>query len=357
MSEGREFVGLDVIKPLMQRDIVTLVREWLPLGRRDGNYWISPNPKRAKDKAGSFKVWLTGSGIGAFREFDGGPEDKGDIIDLPVYCGVLRDRRHVHEWALARYGFTTGDVKLIRQRKAEAAATSADQERREKAERDRKIAFAQRIWKSVEPLAPGQLAWRYLEEVRGINLLGLLQPPYDSAVADVGYLEACQYRGPEGQFDLPAMVCAMRQPDGAISAIHRTYLDPGTGEKARVASAKKMLGISTGAAIRLWTPDRPAALILTEGKEDGLSCALARPDCACWAVGSLNGLLTFGYPPAGAPAPRTIVFADNDWAGGPAAASLARAVRRLSTFSTPVSVARAHGGAKDANDLLRGETS
>ncbi|MAK64734.1 MAG: hypothetical protein CMF75_08380 [Maricaulis sp.] len=356
MSESRDFIGLDTIKPLMQRDVLTLVREWLPLGKRDGAYWVAPNPRRAKDKPGSFKVWLSGPAAGGFREWDGGPDEKGDIIDLPIYCGLMRDRAHVLEWGLARYGFKSGDVRLIETRKAEAQAANADQEKREAAERAGKIKLAQKLWRGVVPLEPGQLAWDYITKARGVRLDTLYPDPFHSSFADVGFLPDCLYAGPEGKFALPAMVAAMRQPDGSVSGLHRTYLDAETMGKARLASSKKMLGVSTSAAIRVWTPPGADVLILTEGIEDAFSCAIARPDYACWAVGSLNGLMSFDYPPDGGPAPRAIVFADNDWAGGPAAAKLAAALRRLSNFSKPVSLARAHGGAKDANDLLRGES-
>lgn len=352
-----DYTDFSELKPLMQRDIATLVKEWLPAGRRDGQYWIAPNPKRAKDKAGSFKVWLTGGAAGAFVEYDGGPNDKGDIIDLPVYCGVLRDRQHVYQWAMARYGFNSGDVELIKTRKAEAKQADQDAQAEAEKARQSKINMARKVWKQVRPLQPGDLAWRYLAEHRGVNLAELHRDPLDGYYADIGFLPRCLYIGPEGRQDMPAMVAAMRSADGVVMAVHRTYLDADTGAKARVANAKKMLGASTAAAIRVWTPQAPAALILTEGIEDAFSLAWAAPENAVWAVGSLNGLMSFDYPPEGPPAPRTIVFADNDWAGGPAAAMLGKAVRRLSTFTTPVSVARAHGGAKDANDLLRGDVS
>lgn len=339
------------IKSLMQGDIVALVNEWAPHGRRDGIYWVGPNPARGETKGTSFKIWMTGSGAGAFKEFDAGETEKGDIIDLPVYLGVLKDRAAVREWAMRRYGLTGGDPKKLEKVRRDAREKIARDEAAEARDRARKITMARTMFQGAAGLEPGTAAWCYLVEHRRIRLDLLPARPVELRAA-----AGLEWRGPNGaRGHRPAMVAAMRQPDGAITAVHRTYLDAQTGGKVKEGPAKKMLGVTRGTAIRVWggAPE-PGALVLTEGIEDALTIATAAPENAVWATGSLNGLASFDFPPKGPRPPRLIVFADNDWAGGPAAKGFGQAMRRLGTLGVPVSVARAHRG-KDANELLMGE--
>ncbi|MEP3072833.1 toprim domain-containing protein [Maricaulis sp.] len=343
------------IKSLMQGDIVALVNEWAPHGRRDGIYWVGPNPARGETKGTSFKIWMTGSGAGAFKEFDAGETEKGDIIDLPVYLGVLKDRAAVREWAMRRYGLTGGDPKKLEKVRRDAREKIARDEAAEARDRARKIRTAQGIWQSAGPLVPGTTAWRYLTEVRCIRLDRL-----PAAITELRASEALDWIGPDRQrARIPAMIAAMRRADGTITAVHRTYLDAQTGGKVKEGPAKKMLGVTRGTAIRVWPgtdPRVPLGLVSSEGIEDAATIAVADPSRASWALGSLNGLATFELPtgPASPAITHHTVFADNDWAGGPAAKGFAQAIRRVATLGVPVSVARAHRG-KDANELLMGE--
>lgn len=349
MTDARE-VSFAEIKALMQSDIVALCDELAPLGRAKGSCWVGPNPSRGEVKGSSFKIWIKGSAVGAWVEYDTGGTEKGDIIDLPVYCGVVKDRAELREWALRRYGLKDGDPVAIEQKRRAIREKAASNKAEWEAQRARTEARARRLFGAARPLK-GSTAWRYLIERRGIPM-GRLQAP----IFEVKSLERCNWAGPDGErAQLPAMTAAMRRPDYELVGVHRTYLDPETADKIKTGPAKKMMGTASGTAIRCWPGqwllDKPLRLLLTEGIEDAFSCAIARQDLACWAVGSLNGLRTFTPPPT---VEHITVFADNDWAGGPAAKGFDDAMRRLSSFSIPISVARAHAG-KDANDLLKRE--
>jgi len=83
------------------------------------------------------------------------------------------------------------------------------------------------------------------------------------------------YLDEDGKFvrEYPALVCAIRNLDGEIVTLHRTYLTP-SGKKAPEESARKMMpvpeGMSiTGAAIQLGVPD--GVLGVAEGLETALS--------------------------------------------------------------------------------------
>lgn len=56
----------------------TIVRRWLPDGRREGPEWVAINPNRRDRRKGSFKVNLS---TGAWGDFATG-ERGGDLISL-----------------------------------------------------------------------------------------------------------------------------------------------------------------------------------------------------------------------------------------------------------------------------------
>ena len=60
---------------------LTLIRRWLPNGRRVGTEWIALNPTRVDHHRGSFKVNLT---TGRWADFATG-DSGGDLISLAAY--------------------------------------------------------------------------------------------------------------------------------------------------------------------------------------------------------------------------------------------------------------------------------
>ena len=58
-----------------------VVRRWLPGGKIVGPEWVSINPKRADQRAGSFKVNLANGRWSDFATGDRG----GDLISLAAY--------------------------------------------------------------------------------------------------------------------------------------------------------------------------------------------------------------------------------------------------------------------------------
>ncbi len=59
----------------------TLVRRWLPDGRREGAEWVAINPTRADHRRGSFKVNLASGRWCDFATGDAG----GDLIALAAF--------------------------------------------------------------------------------------------------------------------------------------------------------------------------------------------------------------------------------------------------------------------------------
>ena len=137
------------------------------------------------------------------------------------------------------------------------------------ADRARRISEARRKWLIAAPLGDNSAA-RYLES-RGLT------PPWPD---DLRHFTDLMH-GPTGQrFD--ALVAAVRNPAGEITAVHRTFLLPNGAGKIRHSTAKMALGvISDGGAVRLG-PAGPA-LGLAEGIETALS-VMTLFDISCWAA-------------------------------------------------------------------------
>ncbi len=59
----------------------TIVRRWLPDGRKETGEWVARNPRRADHKPGSFKVNLKTCRWSDFATGDKG----GDLVSLAAY--------------------------------------------------------------------------------------------------------------------------------------------------------------------------------------------------------------------------------------------------------------------------------
>jgi len=273
------------------------------------------------------------------------------------------------------------------------------QDRKQKAEADearqvqRKIDSATSIWSARKAML-GTVADVYLRG-RGIAL-----PSYDGV--DLGFIDGLPYWGfatPEtkeltllGHF--PAMVGAIRLPDGALIGVHRTFIKPdGSGKiippgDTKRNKAKKIEGQAEGGLIRLSYLDE--VLCVAEGIETTLAYSrLARNVENPWSyaagisLGNMRGGCTgsVDHPsrinpktgkklaiPNGIPAMdkrgmlvppmvRTLfLLGDGDSDHPSTVASILTAVRRASTDGIEVIMDFAGSGA-DFNDELLAEIS
>lgn len=131
----------------------------------------------------------------------------------------------------------------------------------------------------------------------------------------------------------PALLGAMRDHQGNLVAVHRTWLSEDRKAKAPVPKAKKLSETpdATGAAIRLFEAEGSDILGLTEGVETGLGVRQLTaghyfPDLGpipVWATYSAGNISNFEVPEILLPTLRKIiVFADNDENGTSYAAAL-----------------------------------
>ena len=111
----------------------------------------------------------------------------------------------------------------------------------------------------------------------------------------------------ETRQNLPAMIAPVRNVNGVVISIHRTYLQ--AGEKAKINSPKKIMppiGTVNGGAIRL----SPVSSHI--GVAEGIETAIAAQmifDVPVWSVISANGLTTFELPNG---VEEVAIFGDND---------------------------------------------
>ncbi len=173
-----------------------------------------------------------------------------------------------------------------------------------------------------------------------------LSPELFDACPDLRYCPALPYwiqRGgkPESIGSYPAMLAAVRTPDGTLQGLHKTYLQtdgrgawrkfagihPDTGEPL---PAKKMAaryaGAFTGAAVHLGSPDAQGRIIAAEGIETALAAWQLFQTPAIAAL-SAHGLQNLQWPHG---TQSLLVCADNDHSqtGRKAAEALSRRAAR-----------------------------
>jgi len=142
---------------------------------------------------------------------------------------------------------------------------------------------------------------------------------------------------------LPAMVAAIEARDGALTGVHRTFLEPdGTG-KAEVEPNKMALGPLKGCSVHLTAGDRE--IVICEGIETGLAI-LQATGLHVWAALGTSNLGQVELPLV---ARGVIIAADNDEPGLKAARAAADAYRAR---GVSVRIFAPDKGKADFNDMV-----
>lgn len=159
-------------------------------------------------------------------------------------------------------------------------------------------------WTQAKPIA-GTLAETYLRE-RG---LAFDKWPHVLRLHDnMGYYEKDEAGTPRLIGNFPCMLAVLQGPDGRVTTLHRTYLDPNGHGKAPVAKTKKAMSrVGHGAAIRLFEV-KGDEMAIAEGIETALAVTMQR-GIPCWATYS-SGVMKSFVPPPGVT--KVWVYADND---------------------------------------------
>lgn len=309
------------IKGMLAQRLPSLLGTIAPGMKRKGNHWQGPNPTRTKDSGTSFTVWHNG----AWKEFDQGEDEKGDVIDLIAYCRRC-DKGDAIRWAKDWLGIgsLSPQERATLDRLAAAKAQRQKQAALDEAERKRKRAFA--IVLDARPIREGSPVDRYLKHW-GIDVGEIA-----NFAGDVKEAATLDYFGPRPDGDPgfryhgPALVAAIRQANGAISTVQALFVREDSAKlMALPAAARPVLGpkkhgavwISNGptgldplaAARRFAETGEREDLMATEGVKTGLAGAWALPEIRVWSLLDLGNIAELPFLPW---VNRLVVALEND---------------------------------------------
>jgi hypothetical protein len=289
-------------------------------------------------------VHLTGAHAGVWAAWAAG--EAGDALDLVAAARFGGDKSEALRWAKQWLGCDPDRAKAIERRSPPAPP------RPDTGEMARSRAAA-RLYFEAAPVLAGTMAERYLRS-RAIDLAQLGRQP-----------RALRFHpelwNGESQRAWPALIAGICDPEGAIVAVHRTWLaekPEGVG-KAPLETPKMTLGPYRGGSIRLWRgasgkplkdAEQGETVLIGEGIEDGLTAACAVPEYRVLCAVSLSNLAAIVLPPA---ISTVIILSQNDPVGSAAAKTLSKAIDALHRPGRRVKIARPPAGFKDINDVQR----
>ncbi|MBB4232348.1 DUF7146 domain-containing protein [Rhizobium mongolense] len=276
----------------LARNAEAVCRRYLSAGRRIGNYWIVGDVANSKGR--SLYVHLTGLRAGKWT--DAATGQHGNLLDLiRETCGLVDFRDVADE---ARHFLSLPQpVPVALREDDDIGSTPANRPAAEQ---------ARRLFRMSQPLA-GTLADRYLRQ-RGIL--------HASAHASLRFHPCCFYRDllTGSRTSYPALIAAVTDAAGAITGVHRTWLDKDGDGKAKVEDPRRALGHLLGNAVRFGFPVDGSVPILAagEGLESMLSLFQVMPGMPMAAALTVNHLTAFVPPPG---CQRLYIAADADAAG------------------------------------------
>lgn len=276
----------------LAQEAEAVCRHYLSAGRRAGNYWLVGDVTNSKGR--SLYVHLAGPRAG--RWTDAATGQFGDLLDLVRETCGFADFRDVADEA--RQFLSLPRPGSASSRRPDAQYSAAVE--RPGAER------ARRLFRMTEPLA-GTLADVYLRE------RGILRAATNAALR---FHPSCYYRdfltGRTSSY--PALIAAVTDSAGAITGVHRSWLDPDGNGKAKVDNPRRALGGLLGNAVRFRFPaNAPVpAMVAGEGLETMLSLSHVMPAMPMVAALTANHLAALNFPSG---CRRLYIAADADAAG------------------------------------------
>jgi Toprim domain len=335
---------IGTIVALLAARAPALARELLPEGHREGSEWVCPS--LVSPFGCSVSVHISGARAGVWAAWAAG--EAGDALDLVAGARFSGDKREALRWARQWLGCEhKGSPSPQRRPLVETPPPRPDT-----GEAARSRAAARLFFQAQSSIF--DTPERYLLG-RAIDLMALGRQP-------------CALRfhhalwNAESQRTWPAMLAAITNLDGAIVAIHRTWIaekPDGSASKAPLEHPKMSLGPYRGACIHLWRgssgkplKDAPKGetVVIGEGLEDSLTAACAAPDYRVLCAVSLSNLAAIVLPPA---IVEIIILKQNDAPDSPAARGLDKAISAHRKQGRRVRLAIPPPQYKDLNDVAR----
>jgi len=288
----------DIARRLAQ-EAEAVCRHYLSNGRRQGRYWIVGDIDNTPGR--SLYVRLTGpsSGPGAAGKWtDAATSEHGDLLDLIRINLRLASLADALDEARRFLSLPRPDPPAWKPRPSVPTGSPE---------------AARRLWTMGRPIA-GTLAERYLA---GRGIVG---------IGDTGALRFhphCYYwredRPDSDPATWPALLAKVTDAEGALTGLHRTWLDLATAGKAPVNPPRKAMGLLLGHGVRI--SESADLLAAGEGLETMLALRMALPDLPVIAALSASHLAALILPPS---LRRLYIAVDSDMAGRDAADRLAK---------------------------------
>lgn len=281
-------------------------RYYLSAGRIAGNYWIVGDVANSKGR--SLYVHLAGPRKGRWTDTATG--QFGDLLDLVrEACGLVAFRDVADE---AR--------RFLNEPHPEPASDSDDAALSYPAAGRPAAERARRLLRMTQPLS-GTLAERYLGQ------RSIVQTARHPALR---FHPSCYYRDLRTgrTTSYPALIAAVTDAAGAVTGVHRTWLDPDGDGKAQVEDPRRALGGLLGNAVRFQFPvyGSVPVLVAGEGLESMLSLTEVMPAMPAVSALTANHLASFRLP---AGCRRLYIAADADAAGRHGIRALSRRAQAL----------------------------
>ena len=270
----------------------------LPNGKRAGNYWkagdVNGNP------GGSLFLNLN---TGKWR--DAATDEHGDLLDL-----IAVQNSATMGQAMKIASKMLGGVDMAPTRTASAPVLKI-----RSAEASLKAVTG--LWGRAKPLASD-----YAAHGRAYLMRRGIPESIIASVKDLRYMAAAWVHIDDVRHTKPALIAAMRNSDGELTGLQRTFLDQNAPAKARMEYPRRGMGILNGSAC--WLKPQGSCLIIGEGIETSLSVLAAYPRAACAAAISSPHLQLVNIPKQYA---KVLIVADRDKAGIHAAEELAERLK------------------------------
>lgn len=278
----------------LAREAEAVCRRYLPAGRKAGNYWLVGDIHNTPGRSLYVRLQGPQSGRGAAgRWADAAPGEYGDLLDvIRTSCSLVEPRDLADE--ARRF------LALPREEPANPREAQLDPPARRAPDAPR------RLFAMAQPIR-GTPADAYLRS------RGILCGPREHWLR---FHSGCYHRDLDSgrTLILPALLAAVTSPDGAITGVHRTWLDPDGAGKAPIAEPRRSMGALLGNGVRLgWATDTAIPVFAAgEGLETMLSLGMVMPTLPAIAATSANHLAALTLPPG---CTRLYIAADADAAG------------------------------------------
>jgi hypothetical protein len=323
-----------------------------------GNIWML-SPTRSDPNWTSFSF---NERSGIWKDFGGSLGGGKGVLSLVAASftnSEARDYTRAIPWLKDALGLTGREPSAIERQQLARDVTRRDVETQQQQQQSRRKALG--LWLHGEPLTGNDAASVYLH-VRGIDVTTIGIPRALRFHPQVYASDADEkMRGP-----WPCMLGAIARYGDGIVAVHRTYLratdtcwrkrtwpDCKTGKQVKGAYAGGYIALtrgSSGKPLREATEDEWPAV--SEGIEDALTAALARPDLRHIAAVSIANIGGLALPPQ----VRGVYIVKQNDSDPATVKQFEQQMDRLCARGIEPAIVEFPAAFKDANDVLRGVT-